>query len=84
MSEYRPAQEFCVAYEASAYGMVVGASRAYARALAAHQDAALAGDPDALQAIQETRVLFTIAAPKLAQPTRDKQMPLVLLLKEHV
>ncbi|MFE0383933.1 hypothetical protein ACFW1F_07585 [Streptomyces bungoensis] len=56
-----------VAYEASSQVLALGASRAYVGALAEHQDAALAGDVDAVRAIREARAVFALAAPHLEE-----------------
>ncbi|MGW2284941.1 hypothetical protein [Streptomyces phaeochromogenes] len=58
------------AYEASAPVMAAGASRAYIQALVEHQDAALAGDPEARRAIREAHELFALAVPELAEQRR--------------
>ncbi|MGI5406627.1 hypothetical protein ACQEV9_07505 [Streptomyces chartreusis] len=66
MSEYQAGQDIRAIHGASAYSMVTGASRAYIRALAEHQGAALAGDADAARTIREAQALFTLACPELA------------------
>lgn len=55
------------AYEASTHGMAVSASRAYLRALAERQAAALAGDLDATRDIRESHALFALAAPEVVE-----------------
>ncbi|WP_151477740.1 hypothetical protein [Streptomyces albicerus] len=57
-------------YEASAPIMAVEASKAYVRTLAEHQDAAMAGDPDAIRSIHEARALFALAAPEVVETQR--------------
>lgn len=54
------------AYESSTYGMAVGVSRAYLRALTEHQAAALAGNPVALRHAREAHALFALVTPELA------------------
>ncbi|MEW2254986.1 hypothetical protein [Streptomyces sp. NPDC047869] len=64
MSEPTDIYAVRAAYEASAYGQARGASSAYLRTLAEHQEAALAGDLAALRAISAARGAFALAAPE--------------------
>ncbi|MFF4308504.1 hypothetical protein [Streptomyces sp. NPDC001507] len=67
MNESSTGPDFRAQYEASSHALALGASRAYLRALAEHQDAALGGDPVARRAIAEAGSLLALAAPGLAE-----------------
>ncbi|MEU5737021.1 hypothetical protein ABZ784_03365 [Streptomyces tendae] len=54
-------------YMSSSYARAFGAGRAYIDALTEHQEAALAGDLDAVRVIREARALRAIVAPQLEQ-----------------
>ncbi|MFH9589156.1 hypothetical protein ACH4LS_28965 [Streptomyces luteogriseus] len=55
------------AYASSSYALTAAASRAYINALVEHQDAAFAGDPDALRAICDARAVVGTTAPRPEQ-----------------
>ncbi|MFE6092727.1 hypothetical protein ACFQ7M_12150 [Streptomyces massasporeus] len=57
-------------YATSAHARGRWASRVYTNALIEHQAAALAGDPEALRAIRDARVVLGFAAPEVEQLER--------------
>lgn len=72
MNEEISARDIRAAYAASDHGTSTSASRAYVRATAEHQDAALRGDVEAVRAIREARIVFDMFLPEAVRPHPDE------------